>query len=292
MKSYVIPTIPVEGLGNSLFECFTIDLENSNTPTATLPMKVKAGVVCVCLRGTGKLVINNRTYEITKGSLITILPNSLICDASSSEDFLGFAVATATNVMSSFQMGDVVKGFVYISNHPVLKIDEQQMSMIVGLCEMLTQKRKEKKNHPFKDETVHHLLAVLCYEIYGYYMKHTDVVDTPVACSRQSSLCQEFLSLVDRYATEHRDLDFYADKLCITAKYLSLVVKKVSGHSPVEWIDNAVMIYARALLSTSTMTVQQISAELHFPNPSFFGQFFKRHEGITPKKFRTQAMAN
>lgn len=288
MKSYVLPTIPIEGLGSSLFECFAIDAESCSESFPSLPMKVKAGVVCVCLRGNGRFVINNQSYEISKGSLITILPNSLICEASSSEDFLGFAVATATNVMSSFQMGDVVKGFVYISNHPVLKIDEQQTAMIVELCEMLTRKRKDKRDYPFKEETIHHLLAVLCYEIYGYYMEQVDATETPVACSRLSALCQEFLSLVDRYATEHRDLEFYADKLCITPKYLSLVVKKASGHSPVKWIDNAVMIYARALLSTSTMTVQQVAAELHFPNPSFFGQFFKRHEGMTPKKFRTQ----
>ena len=292
MKTYVIPTIPIEGLSNSLFECFAIDVKNSKAPVPSLPMKVEAGVVCVCLRGTGKFVINNRTYEISKGSLITILPNSLICDASSSEDFLGFAVATAANVMSAFQMGDVVKGFIYISNHPVLEIKEQQIAMIVGLCEMLTQKRKDKKKYPFKEESIHHLLAVLCYEIYGYYMEQMDVVDAPVAGSRLNSVCQEFLSLVDRYATEHRELEFYADKLCLTSKYLSLVVKKVSGHSPIVWIDNAVMIYARALLSTSTMSVQQISAELHFPNPSFFGQYFKRRQGMTPKKYRDQATGN
>ena len=288
MKSYVIPTVSTEALGNSLFECFSFDVENGkNSIQQEFPVKVAAGVVCVCLRGTGRFVINNQTYEISQGSLITILPNSLICDASSSDDFLGFAVATATNVMSSFQMGDVVKGFVYISNHPVLKIDEQRTATIVELCEMLTRKRKEKDG-PFKEETIHHLLAVLCYEIYGYYMEQMEVTRAPKVQSRQSALCQEFLGLVDMYATEHRELQFYSDKLCITPKYLSLVVKKISGHSPVDWIENMVMLYARTLLSTSEMTVQQISSELNFPNPSFFGQFFKRREGITPKKFRTK----
>lgn len=288
MKSYVIPTVSTESVGNSLFECFSFDVErDENTIRREFPVKVESGVVCVCLRGTGRFVINNQSYEISQGSLITILPNSLICEATSSDDFVGFAVATARNVMSSFQMGDVVKGFVYISNHPVLKIDEQQTATIVELCEMLTRKRKSK-DCPFKDETIHHLLAVLCYEIYGYYMEHVEENRMPKTQSRQSVLCQEFLRLVDVYATEHRELEFYADKLCITPKYLSVVVRKASGHSPVEWIDNTVMLYARTLLSTSEMTVQQISAELNFPNPSFFGQFFKRHEGVTPKKFRTK----
>lgn len=288
MKSYVIPTVSTESVGNSLFECFSFDMEkDQNTVERKFPVKVESGVVCVCLRGSGRFVINNQAYEISPGSLITILPNSLICEASSSDDFLGFAVATARNVMSSFQMGDVVKGFVYISNHPVLKIDEQQTATIVELCEMLTRKRKTKEC-PFKEETIHHLLAVLCYEIYGYYMEQMHVTRTPEPQSRQSVMCQEFLRLVDMYATEYREMEFYADKLCITPKYLSVVVKKVSGHSPAEWIDNMVMLYARTLLSTSEMTVQQIAAELNFPNPSFFGQYFKRHEGITPKKFRTK----
>ncbi len=287
MKTFTIPTISTEALGNSLFECITIDVEKDNKSIVNnkLPVKLGAGVVCVCLRGSGKFVIDNKEYEISPGSLITILPNSLICNASSSDDFLGFAVATATNVMSSFQMADVVKGFVYISNHPVLKINEEQMSMVIELCEMLSRKRKEKDS-PFKDDVVHHLLATLSFEIYGYYMEHLDVSHSTPFESRQSSLCQEFFSLVDMYATEHRDMNFYADKLCITPKYLSVVVKKASGHSPVEWIDRNVMLYARTLLATSDMTVQQISTELNFPNPSFFGQFFKRHEGTTPKKFR------
>lgn len=288
MKSYLIPTVSTESVGNSLFECFSIDVKNDTSAVERkFPMKVESGVVCVCLRGSGRFVINNKTYEISAGNLITILPNSLIGDASSSDDFLGFAVATARNVMSSFQMGDVVKGFVYISNHPVLKINEQQMTTIVDLCEMLTRKRKVK-DCPFKDETIHHLLAVLCYEIYGYYAEQMQGSADIKPQSRQSAMCQDFLRLVDMYATEYREMEFYADKLCITPKYLSVVVKKVSGHSPAEWIDNMVMLYARTLLSTSEMTVQQIAAELNFPNPSFFGQFFKRHEGITPKKFRTK----
>lgn len=96
---------------------------------------------------------------------------------------------------------------------------------------------------------------------------------------------------MEECSTHHRDIGFYADKLCITPKYLSVVVKKVTGRSPVDWVDRSVMLYARTMLTSSDMTVQQIAAELNFPNPSFFGQYFKRHEGVTPKHFRDKSKA-
>ena len=129
-------------------------------------------------------------------------------------------------------------------------------------------------------------MSVLCYEIYAIYRQNIRFDLQPR--TRQGALCQEFLALVEKHAIEHRDMGFYADKLCITPKYLSVVIKKISGYSPAEWLNRKVILYAKTLLTNSDMTVQQISAELHFPNPSFFGQYFKRHEGITPKQYRNQ----
>ena len=70
------------------------------------------------------------------------------------------------------------------------------------------------------------------------------------------------------------------------AKYLSAVVKRVSDKSVVDWINETVVLEAQAQLKTTRMTVQEISDYLNFPNPSFFGRFFKKHTGMTPKAFR------
>ncbi len=285
-----IATISTNSLGNSLFECITFDRRASKEPMATrdTPVLVQAGVVCLCLRGSGTFLLNDKEYCIGQGDMMTIMPNTIISAVSSSDDFLGYIVAANVKFMTSINMSELVKCFVYISRNPVLHISDEQMNILIDEAELL-RSRGGDAEAPFQKEIGKHLLMVLCYEIYSLYKHYVDdMPDEVMANGRQSVICREFLQLVDEYAASHRDMSFYADKLCITPKYLSVVVKKVSGHSPVEIIDRTVMLYARTLLTNSDMTVQQIAAELNFPNPSFFGQYFKRHEGITPKRFRNK----
>lgn len=281
-----IPILDVNSLGNSLFECLTIDTHDfsSKRRNTGSPTLIQLGIICICLRGSAHLRINNQEYDFRKGDMLTLLPNSIILDSNSSDDFLGYAIATNTKVLMGIQMADVVKSYVNISNNPIIPITDEQIQTVIELCEMLKNKRS-KKDHPFEKEISKSLLAVLCYEISSFYQLQNNE-DTPTR-SRQSALFHEFLSLVDKYATERRDIAFYANKLCITPKYLSVVIKKSSGYSPAEWINRTVMLYAKTLLASSDMTIQQIAVELNFPNPSFFGQYFKRHEGITPKRYRT-----
>lgn len=287
MKNLSIPTLSTDSLGNSLFECITLDgLPRKEGVDPREAKLVSAGIICLCLRGEGKIVINDKSFNIEKGDILTILPHTVVKVTSSSEDFIGYVIVANTRFLVGIQMSDVVQSYIYISEHPVLKISEEQTNNIVELGEMLKRKR-DVQDHPFTKEISSHLLKVLCYELHAMYMHHkSETNDVAGVRSRQSALCHEFMVLVEKYSNEYRDMGFYADKLCITPKYLSVVVKKTSGISPVEWIDRAVMRSARILLTSSEMTVQQISAELNFPNPSFFGQFFKRHEGTTPKQYR------
>ena len=81
-------------------------------------------------------------------------------------------------------------------------------------------------------------------------------------------------------------MGFYARQLCITPKYLTTLIKRISGLSVSEWIDNYVIIEAKTLLKYSTMSIQEIAYYLNFPNQSFFGKYFKNHTGMTPTAYR------
>jgi transcriptional regulator, araC family len=92
--------------------------------------------------------------------------------------------------------------------------------------------------------------------------------------------------LVEKNFKKYRQLNFYADKLCITAKYLSTTVKNNSGISASEWIKRYVILEAQRLLKNSSMTIQQISNELNFPSQTFFSKYFKHQIGLSPKEYR------
>ena len=85
-----------------------------------------------------------------------------------------------------------------------------------------------------------------------------------------------------------RSVSFYSNKMFLTAKHLSTVVKEVSGKTASEWIDSLVILEAKALLKSSELSIQEIADELHFANQSFFGKYFKHHTGMAPKEYRRQ----
>ena len=99
-------------------------------------------------------------------------------------------------------------------------------------------------------------------------------------------LADQFLKLVSQYHTEYRNVGFYADKLCLTPKYLSRVIKSVTGRSAPEWIDAYVILEAKNLLKYSGLAIKEIVYRLNFPNQSVFYKFFKARTGMTPSEYR------
>lgn len=104
--------------------------------------------------------------------------------------------------------------------------------------------------------------------------------------SRQEELFAAFIQTLALHHKQERSVAFYAGKLCVTPKYLSLLVKNVSNRTAGEWIDNYVVLEAKALLSSSTLSIQEISDRLNFANQSFFSKYFKQHVGISPTEYR------
>ncbi len=104
--------------------------------------------------------------------------------------------------------------------------------------------------------------------------------------ARMNLLFERFLALVTEHHNTERGMAFYADKLCLTPKYLSKLVKEASGRSGPAWIDSFVILEAKNLLKYSDKTIKEIVYTLHFPNQSVFYKFFKAHTGMTPSEYR------
>lgn len=104
--------------------------------------------------------------------------------------------------------------------------------------------------------------------------------------NNNSRIPERFISLVQKNFRKERFLDFYAEQLGVTSRYLSRAVKSATGNTAVEWIDRYIMLEAKVLLKSTNLTIQQVSDELNFPSQSFFGKYFKKHSGLSPKEFR------
>jgi AraC-like DNA-binding protein len=135
------------------------------------------------------------------------------------------------------------------------------------------------------DKVIESLTQTIFYETLSIYLQQMDNSEQNYT-SRSDELFYQFINLVEKNFKEERLVSNYAKKLCITAKHLSAVVKNVSGQSPTDIINSYVILDAKISLTTTDMTIQEISARLHFPNQSFFGRYFKQHTGLSPRQYR------
>ena len=148
-------------------------------------------------------------------------------------------------------------------------------------------KRLKNKEALYRKEVVMGLMQGFFFELCNIFTNHAPANATTMKNkSRKEYIFERFYeSLVESYQSE-RSVKFYADQLCLTPKHLSGVVKEVSGKTVGEWIDELVILEAKALLNSSSMNIQEIADRLNFANQSFFGKYFKHYTGMSPKGYR------
>ena len=103
---------------------------------------------------------------------------------------------------------------------------------------------------------------------------------------RQQDYVRQFMSLLSLHFREQRRVTFYSEQMHITPKYLGTIVTQQTGRTVSDWIDHFVVSEAKVLLGSSSLTIQEITYKLNFPNQSFFCKYFKAHTGMTPSGFR------
>ena len=253
-------------------------------PTFDRPMRVDAAVFAICLKGHIRIGINLEEYIISQSQLIFSLPGQILQDFGSSEDLSGIFVIVSRKFMEEIllHIQDILPAFFYIKQHPVTELNAEELACIREYHAFLWDKVRVK-DKPYRKEIALSLLLAMFHEICCIFKNHKTTV---VKRNRQEELFAAFVQLLTLSFQQERAVKYYADKLCMTPKYLSLSVKKVSDYTAGEWIDQYVILEAKALLSSSALSIQEIADRLNFANQSFFGKYFKQHVGVSPTEYR------
>ena len=273
----------IDFIGND----FAIFDDIKDMPLSLYPTRLNAACLAVCNRGWCRMNINLQDYEMKEGMLAVILPEQIVQQGERSTDFSGSFIAVSRDFMDMVipTMQQLFPMFFMIKERPCMSISPEELQSFREYHSFLWSKVKLKDN-PYRKEITQGLLMALFYEIYNIYQGH--VVQERIPKSRKEDLFERFIrSITESYKNE-RSVSFYADKMFLTAKHLSTVVKEVSGKTAGEWIDSLVILEAKALLKSSELSIQEIADELHFANQSFFGKYFKHHTGLSPKEYRRQ----
>lgn len=159
--------------------------------------------------------------------------------------------------------------------------EEEEITKYMSLLDSAV----EVEENPFKLYEQKLLLLALTYRICSMYNRKL-VNDGEEAGGRKNEVFIRLIQLIEKYYMQERGVEFYADKLCLSPKYLSAVSKSICGYTVQELVFKAIIRKCISLLKNTQKNIQEISNEFGFPNASYFGTFFKKQMGMSPQQYR------
>ncbi|WP_243349735.1 helix-turn-helix domain-containing protein [Parabacteroides sp. FAFU027] len=254
-------------------------------PFPYYPSRTDCIAFALCVEGSAEIEINLNYYKIIPNTVCVILPDHLIRVISMSEDISLRFFAISESFMNSIQLNLRADFSIYLflRDHPVVNMAEDEKELILQYYEMIHSK-KYIENPVTREFVVNNLFLAMLYEMMA--LVQSRYLPSGIRKSHKEEIFATFKMLIFEHFREERGLNFYADKLCLTPKYLSTLCKSLTGKTAAEWIEDVVILEAKALLKTPGMNIQIVSDRLNFPDQSFFGKYFKRLTGITPGEYK------
>ena len=248
--------------------------------------KLEGGAIYFCRKGWAHATIDLKDYEIVKNTQVVLLPGTIICINGCSSDFTASFFEFPKEMFMEACMRFEPIFFRFIKEQPCYVLPQENTGAINGLIRATTAIYNDRENR-FRNQIAKNHLQSFMLDIYDkcyrYFGKHKIEGGT-----RQDEIFKSFVSLVHEHCASQREVSFYADKLCISTKYLTGICKAVTGDSAKKIIDDFAILEIKVLLQSTELTVQEIADRLVFPDQSYLGRYFKRHEGMSPKEYQSK----
>ncbi len=228
--------------------------------------------------------------EVSDGMMCFCRPGNMVSTQSRSDLLDCCVVMFDPSLLDGIHV-PMQKLFPYMAEtqqYRAAKLDERCNHHMKSLVEMLKTTIQDCKNLVSYNEMVMSLISYFFYSLLGFSFAkvHAEAVPAPKDMRREQFYFRKFMNELHANFVNERKIGFYADRVCVSPKYLSSIVRSVSGRGPSQWIDECVVGEAKNLLRFSDLSIQEISNELHFPTQSYFGRYFKRHTGMSPRAYR------
>lgn len=253
------------------------------------PFRFDGILLIWCIKGSLSVSINLNDYILKENSLFFCVPgnifrlNEIVGD---SQDLQYVCIAMSRDFAAS-QKVDVNKTFsnaLSLLDNPNVVLADAESAMMAEYIRMMG--KVVESGLAYKKECLQSLWISMLYVVVGVLDRRSKSVENAASTSRSRLLFEQFIALVAKYHDRYRNVGFYADKLCLTPKYLSKLIKNATGKSAPEWIDAYVILEAKNMLKYSNDTIKEIVYKLNFPNQSVFYKFFKARTGMTPSEYR------
>ncbi len=270
-------------------ECITAS-SDSQMQVFRFPCRIDAFILGVGTEGETSVSFNLHEFRLKKDSMFIFTPKNIL-QVNSQQYFKADVIAISPDFMRriNIDIKNMMPLFLKFVENPTLALTPEESRSMRGMIAQIERETRGPETH-FSFDIVSGLIAATIYKVgdimYHYLAEHPEGQNN--SHNRAEEYFKQFTHLLGEHFREERSVGFYARQLCITPKYLTTLIKRISGQSVSEWIDNYVILEAKTLLKYSTMSIQEIAYYLNFPNQSFFGSYFKRNTGMSPSQYKAQ----
>lgn len=251
------------------------------------PTVLTDGLIIICRRGSVVLNVNFDTWSLHQDSVIILFPNDVVNISESSQDFLVEFLRYDSSVLreASFKIEQTV--YDHLRHDRCRTGNPIVVDIINSMFALLKVYFRQPECTTLQDITLLQLKSFFL-GFYDYVYRFPLAVNRDKASSRMHEIFGRFMQCLEERFRESRDVQYYADLLNITPKYLGIIVRQITGHTAKTVISHYVMLQMKHALRDTNQTVQQLSYEFHFDDPAFLCRFFKSHTGQTPQGYRNQ----
>lgn len=278
------------------------------------PQVLTYGAILICRKGKAMLNVNYKDWELYEGAVITLFPNDVVelkvdgdCKSPETENGDFKSPQTENGDCKSLQTANCFQAEILKYNPSLLREASLQLEQTVysslreDRCRQDTPVVTNIINGMFgllkvyfdQSECTCISQLVLCQlkaffiGFHEYLQRNPQYRPDEVKSYRVRELFNRFMMLLERDYKISRDVNYYAEQMNISSKYLTNIVSQVTGHTPKTIIDQYVILQLKMHLKRTTQSIKEMAWEFHFADVSFFCRYFKKHTGLTPQQIRS-----
>lgn len=265
--------------------------EEANVRLFQYPTRLNAFAIFFCSKGSVSFTAGLRRHTLREKTLFVLLPGTIIQADTIPEEASFYTLICEEEFIRRINIDFKLLSrlFLCVEEQPCLQLTGEEWDGITRSFAEIDAEGHARRTDLYSDEVMRSVIRTLAYKVCRIIDRHisAETVPAPSSRSRNEEYFHEFMDELAKNYTQHRTVGFYAERLHLTPKYLTTVIRKTTGRTASEWIDDYVVLEAKNLLKYSPMSIQEVAYYLNFPNQSFFGKYFKEHTGLTPTAYRT-----
>lgn len=250
------------------------------------PSRLDAFAAIFCVSGEAEVQINLKKYVLKSGTIALHVPENII-QIKSSDNLIIYPFIISSEYIQKihFETKDLINLYMAAKTLPVFPLEYFDIHILEKyyyLLESILQTYTD-----YKSKITIGIVTSFMYKIFELLVNKLKENEQKCKIPERCEIVfDDFIKEVNLFNGTEHSLSFFANRLNLTPNYLSARVKEYSGRTAMEWIEDSVILEAKTMLKHTDLSIQEIAYKLNFPTQTFFGKYFKRITGMSPKQYK------